>query len=587
MKRSQVFPRVFVVLTLSILSCLLPLAIAQEALYSQRQGESLYYEPEHFVWLHAENEQLRQEDLLRFLSRQRVVIILEQPDDLQSRNVQTFLENPPATLPAVETFEVLPSSRTDESFTVGYVQDDALNRRLQASRAFATYLVTFQDVLRLERLLRVLDDLAKTPGIDYVLPVFVFPNKLVAPFVQFEVDFLPPELIPGGVEQIRQLNDRSFVKETEPTRNFKEPVVLQLKKDAPTNILATVRRYQHLPWMVQHAKLRWVRLRLPVDVQAHWELPMGIPSFSIWEPMRYMVSIERDHDVELLPKAFTETAVRSWVADNTHLPDELIHVGRIEHTTQSHEDGRMRDEVSFVVRLAKTGTYIFSPYPIQAAYPALNGNRRIEMFRATHPSFLTIPDHLPRQVRQIPGHLITTPEQHAPAWMATTAMLLGTVCLVLGLGWTLRSARRTVGRTPRGREPGPEALQSPLVALLVKYQDRLQELRRQLESLPFQGHMDAERAWLRSLRVLLKRLVGERYGQDETLFLGGLGVSSTSMRHYLFATSVDPDAAPLATVLTLLHALEGQALHKVVSLSKNDAKTLLAQAEAITEDMCR
>jgi hypothetical protein len=300
-----------------------------------------------------------------------------------------------------------------------------------------------------------------------------------------------------------------------------------------------------------------------------------------------MVSIERDHDVELLPKAFTETAVRSWVADNTHLPDELIHVGRIEHTTQSHEDGRMRDEVSFVVRLAKTGTYIFSPYPIQAAYPALNGNRRIEMFRATHPSFLTIPDHLPRQVRQIPGHLITTPEQHAPAWMATTAMLLGTVCLVLGLGWTLRSARRTVGRTPRGREPGPEALQSPLVALLVKYQDRLQELRRQLESLPFQGHMDAERAWLRSLRVLLKRLVGERYGQDETLFLGGLGVSSTSMRHYLFATSVDPDAAPLATVLTLLHALEGQALHKVVSLSKNDAKTLLAQAEAITEDMCR
>jgi len=74
MKRLHVFPQVFAVLTLSVLSSLLPLVIAQEALYSQRQGESLYYEPEHFVWLHAENEQLRQEDLLRLLSRQRVVI---------------------------------------------------------------------------------------------------------------------------------------------------------------------------------------------------------------------------------------------------------------------------------------------------------------------------------------------------------------------------------------------------------------------------------------------------------------------------------------------------------------------------------
>jgi hypothetical protein len=99
--------------------------------------------------------------------------------------------------------------------------------------------------------------------------------------------------------------------------------------------------------------------------------------------------------------------------------------------------------------------------------------------------------------------------------------------------------------------------------------------------------MEVERAWLRSLSVLLKRLVGERYGQDETLFLGGLGVSSTSMRRYLLATSVDPDAAPLATVLTLLQALEHQALPKVMSLSKDDAKTLLAQAEAVTEGMCR
>ena len=52
------------------------------------------------------------------------------------------------------------------------------------------------------------------------------------------------------------------------------------------------------------------------------------------------------------------------------------------------------------------------------------------------------------------------------------------------------------------------------------------------------------------------------------------------------ASAVDPDAAPLVTVLTLLHTLERQAVPKVVSLSKDDAQTLLAQAEAITDSMC-
>jgi len=99
MKRLPVFP----LIVFALWPCLVPLAMGQEALYSQRQGESLYYEPAHFVWLHAENEQLRQDDLLPLLSRQRVVILLEQPDDLQSRNVQTFLDHPPASFPAIES----------------------------------------------------------------------------------------------------------------------------------------------------------------------------------------------------------------------------------------------------------------------------------------------------------------------------------------------------------------------------------------------------------------------------------------------------------------------------------------------------
>lgn len=182
---------------------------------------------------------------------------------------------------------------------------------------------------------------------------------------------------------------------------------------------------------------------------------------------------------------------------------------------------------------------------------------------------------------------MTVPEHRAPTWIAPTAMILGTVCMGLGLGWSLRLARRTWGRTPPERERTPEALELPLAALLVTYQDRLQQVRRRFESLSFHGDMEAERAWLRSLSVLLKRLLGERYGQDETLFLGGLGVSSTSIQRYLLATSWDPGAEPLAAALALLQALDRQVRHTAVSLSQDDAKTLLAQAETLIESMCR
>jgi len=230
----------------------------------------------------------------------------------------------------------------------------------------------------------------------------------------------------------------------------------------------------------------------------------------------------------------------------------------------------LRDDLTFVVRLAKTGTYIFSPYPIHTAYPARYGNRRIEVFQALQPTFLTIPAHLPKQVRQIPTHLMATPEQRVPAWIATTVMMLGAVCLVSGLGWTLGMARRALARSSRGQEPSPAVLAPSPATLLVKYQNRLQSLRQQCESLTFEAPMTAERAWLRSLSGWLKRLIGERYGHDETLFLGGLGVSSASMRHYLLVSAVDPDAAPLAAGLTLLHTLERQAVPQVVSLSKED-----------------
>ena len=63
-----------------------------------------------------------------------------------------------------------------------------------------------------------------------------------------------------------------------------------LSKESPVNIMATVLRYQQMPGVVKNAQLRWLRLRMPVEVQASWDLPAGINSFGIWEPVRYELS---------------------------------------------------------------------------------------------------------------------------------------------------------------------------------------------------------------------------------------------------------------------------------------------------------
>jgi hypothetical protein len=99
--------------------------------------------------------------------------------------------------------------------------------------------------------------------------------------------------------------------------------------------------------------------------------------------------------------------------------------------------------------------------------------------------------------------------------------------------------------------------------------------------------MEMARHWLRSLGVLVKRLLGERYCQDETLFLGGVGASSSSIRRYLLAMSVDVDAEPMAAALSLLQAVERQVLNKAMSLTQDDARSLLSTAETITAAMLR
>ncbi|ETW93626.1 MAG: hypothetical protein ETSY1_38395 [Candidatus Entotheonella factor] len=571
-------------LILFLVTSLVSVAFCQTSLSASGERE-LYYKPDHFTWVRMNKDQVQRQLLLPLLSRQQVVIALEQPTDEQKNNVEAFLRTPPETLPEIDTFRNILLAQEAQEYAVGYLQDRSEHRRPKTKAQAAAYLITFKTVQPTGAILKILHDLTHMPQIDFALPVFAFPGKTVTPYIQFDVEFLAPELILGGAGQIQAANSRSYVKVTDPEQGFDKPVVLQLQKDAPTNILATVLRYQQMPGIVKRAQLRWLRVRQPVEIQSRWASSSGINSFSIWESIQYILSIERDRDVELLPKAFTEGAVYTWLAENTHLPGELIQVDRIAKHTEPLENGRMFDEVSIWFRLSKTGTYIFTPYAVQAAFPGLDDQKRIETFRSEQPTFLTIPGHLPRQLREIPGELLALPAYQARPWLPRTGTFLGIGCLVVGIGWVVIAARRSSALSRIQTAEQADAQPPSLEAMKAVFEGHLKDVEQRLGSLTFHGGMEPERAWLRILNVYIKRLIGVRWYQDEHRFLGGLGTSSDVIKRSMLATAVDPEQAPLDDALCLVRAIDQQVMKQNVALSKDEAEDFYARAASLTQNL--
>ena len=570
---------------LVLVACLALPAWSQNTTYERAEDDRFFYEPEHFARYRLGEAGLQREDLLSILSRRHAVIVLSKPTDYRRRLVRELLQQPPEGLPPIFSFRELPVEKAN-TFAIGYIQDEMAARRITDEQDFAVFLVTFVHPLRMGGFLMVMQQLADRSEVDYVLPAFFFPDKMAAPFPLFEVEFLEPQLIPGGVDRVKSLNRANHARpirdDSENETDYKQPVVLQLDRESPVNIMATVLRYQQMPGIVKNAQLRWLRLRMPVEVQASWDLPAGINSFGIWEPVRYELAIERDHDVDLLPKAFTEGAVRAWLADNTKLPDELIHVDDIERQTSDIGNGRALDSVSLTFRLSKTGIYILAPYPIQAAYTGSNDQRRIEVFNAKGDNYLSIPGHLPRLVGQVPGQLLSVAALQTPGWITPTGMALGVLCIVVGLVCTFRASN--LGRFFRSADVGEvaEAHEQAVAALRQLYRRRLGDLTEQAELLSLRGEAE-DRAWLRGMSVFLKQLLGESCYEDENRLLGGLGTSSETIRRYMTATSIDPEAPPVAGALEMLQTIESRSLSQELSLAKEDVNNLLDRATRFAE----
>ena len=65
-----------------------------------------------------------------------------------------------------------------------------------------------------------------------------------------------------------------------------------------------------------------------------------------------------------------------------------------------------------------------------------------------------------------------------------------------------------------------------------------------------------------------------------------MGTSSAAIRRYMAATSVDPEAPPVADALALLQTIEGQTLSQDLSLAKDTVDDLLSRATRLAEALC-
>ena len=79
--------------------CLTAPVWSQNTTYERGEGDSFFYEPEHFARYRLGDAGMQREDLLSLLSRQHAVIVLSKPTDYRRRLVRELLRQPPEDYP--------------------------------------------------------------------------------------------------------------------------------------------------------------------------------------------------------------------------------------------------------------------------------------------------------------------------------------------------------------------------------------------------------------------------------------------------------------------------------------------------------
>lgn len=469
-----------------------------------------YYLPEHLYWYTMSPDQAREKrSLLPLLSPAHAVVGFRWTEATRGRaaagraRLQEMVERPPAGLPGIES-----ATECDRGPT------------------HVAFLLTLRGPGGPGRILSTLNALHDRQLFDFVAPVFFLPEKLAYPFPQFEAEFLPPALVADGEAAIKRFNAANRAQVVGIADNT---YALSLPREAPSNVLATVLRYLEAPWLVKQARLSWRAVQKPLTARAEVKTPAQVALADLRDPVEYVVTVERDRDVSLVPEMTSESEVKAWMVRALGLPDEVVDVREVRRTTEPINPSRERDRLSFVFLFSKAGVFELPPVEVKYTVKDLAGTPKLERLVVGAPFRLTVDEHLPKYVPGIPGAPFPMPVStlgaSRPRALAARALLgAGAVSLLV----LVLSQSAPWWRARRARARQWAAATMALDSYLTSWERTEQEL----ATLAL-GDPDAEKSWLRDVARTVRRLVGSRACGDEAVFLGGAGASTAQIHEVL------------------------------------------------------
>jgi hypothetical protein len=469
-----------------------------------------YYLPDHFYWYSTSPDKAREKkSLLPLLSPSHAVVGFRWTEATLGREaagraqLQEMLKRPPGGLPGIESVTECDRGPTHVAF-----------------------LLTLRGRGGPGRILSALNALHGHQIFDFVAPVFFLPEKLAYPFPQFEAEFLPQALITGGEAAIKRFNAATHAQVAGIAENT---YTLSLPREAASNVLATVLRYLETPWMVKQARLSWRGVQKPLTVRVEVKTPAQVALADLRDPVEYVVTVERDRDVSLVPEMTSESEVKAWMVQALALPDEVVDVKEIRRTTEPINPSRERDRISVVFLFSKAGVFELPPVEVKYTVKDLAGTPKLERLVAGAPFRLTVDEHLPKYVPGIPGAPFTTPAStvRASRPLALAARALAGAGAVSLLVLVLSQA------APRWRERRARARARAAAAMETDTYLTFWERTEQSAAMLALGDADAEKSWLRDVARIVRRIVGFRACGDEAVFLGGAGASTARVREVL------------------------------------------------------
>ncbi len=476
---------------------------------SRGSGEPVrgtYYLPDHFYWYTSGPDKAREKkSLIPLLSPTQAVVgftwtaATRGQEAAKRGRLQDLLRQPPAGLPAIAS-----ATECDQGPT------------------FVAFLLTLKGEGGPGRMLSFLNALHAQGIFDFVTPVFFLPDRLAYPSHQFEVEFLPVALITEGEAAIRRFNSANHAGVAAINENV---YTLALPREAPANVLVTVLRYMETPWIVKHARVSWRRVLTPLTASAELRTPLRVALVDIRDPVEYVVTVERDRDITLMPETTSQPEIKAWMLKAVELPEELVEIKEITRTTEALGPSRERDRISFVFLFAKAGLYDLPVFEVRYTLKDASGTRKVERLPAGGPFRLTVDEHLPRHVPGIPGGPFVVSGSALPgrsgAGGAGRGLLAAGALLIVGVAGS--------SALPWWRTRQSRARRRAAAASTDTYRTLWERTDQAAATLAL-GDADAEKAWLRDVGRAVRRLLGARVCGDETAFLGGAGTSAAEIR---------------------------------------------------------